>query len=69
MSDQDDAYHEWIHSIHTMQLRAKAQSLLSQRRQMLITLCAMSTDLKVAQSYGEYAKALAINELLEKGDL
>lgn len=69
MSDESDAAHEWMHSIHTAQLKAKAEALLNQRRHMLISQCAVSTDHKVIQAYGEYVKTLALRDMLEKGDI
>ncbi len=69
MSDAADAFHEWMHSMHTAKLFAEAEALLNTRRQMLINTCAMTTDLKVAQCYGEYTKALALHSMLKEGKL
>lgn len=69
MSDQEDAAHEWMHSIHTAVLKAEAENLLGQRRAMLISQCAASTDYKIVYAYGEYVRALAVKDLLEKGSL
>ncbi len=68
MSEHEEAFHEWIHSIHTAQLLAKAEKLVTQRQELLLKTCAASTDLRVTKDFGEYSKALALKNLLEKGD-
>lgn len=68
MSEQEDAFHEWVHSTHTAQLLAKAEKLVNQRQELLLKTCAVSTDLRVTKDFGEYSRALALKNLLEKGD-